>query len=101
MWIVIAESTYFLDASEPTVDEERIMARPLCGQFDDIAVRITEIDRIDEAMIGDAAGLDAGCLALCEHGLQHVMRDFERDMQIVVVLHFELECCHFLFPNQY
>ena len=25
----IAESTYFLDASEPTVDEERVMARSL------------------------------------------------------------------------
>jgi uncharacterized damage-inducible protein DinB len=28
MWAVIAESTYFLDASESTVDEERVMARP-------------------------------------------------------------------------
>jgi len=29
MRAVIAESTYFLDASESTVDEERVMARPL------------------------------------------------------------------------
>src|ERR1700722_13127681 len=29
MWAVIAESAYFLDASESTVDEERAMARPL------------------------------------------------------------------------
>ncbi len=29
MWAVIAESIYFLDASESTADEERVMARPL------------------------------------------------------------------------
>jgi len=29
MWAVIAESTSFLDASESTVDEERVMVRPL------------------------------------------------------------------------
>src|ERR1700723_1288948 len=29
MWVVIAESAYFLDASESTADEEGVMGRPL------------------------------------------------------------------------
>ena len=40
-----------------------VVAGPLGGQFDDIAVGIAEIDRIDELVIRDATGLDAGGLA--------------------------------------
>ena len=47
-----------------------VMFGGLRGQLDHIAVRIAEIDRVDEAVVGDAAGLDAGRLALGEHLLQ-------------------------------
>src|SRR3972149_1626071 len=40
------------------------------GQLDHVTVGITEVDRIDEAVVGDAAGLDPGPPALFEHGVE-------------------------------
>src|SRR5262249_15253852 len=61
------------------------------GELDDVAVRIAQVNRVDEAVIDDAAYLAAGCLRLIPHLAQHRLFDFERDVQIEVVLTFELE----------
>ena len=61
------------------------------GQFDDIAVRITEINRIDEAMIGNTAGFNALSLALFKHPFQIFLRYFKRQMQVIIMLVLEIK----------
>jgi hypothetical protein len=68
-----------------------VVFRPLRRQFDDIAIGIAEIYRIDEAVVGNAARLDARGLALGEHGAKNLRRDFERDVQVEIVLLLEFE----------
>src|SRR6185295_508864 len=63
----------------------------LGGELDHVAVRVAEIDRVDEAVVGDAAHLDARGLALLEHPLQVLLGDFQGDVKIVVMLLLELE----------
>jgi len=63
----------------------------LRGELDDVAVRVAEVDRVDEAVVGDAAHLDARRLALVQHPLQIFLLDLQGDMQVVVVLRLELE----------
>jgi len=46
---------------------------------------------VDEAVVGDAAHLDARCLALCEHPLQTVLVYFQGDVEVIVVLRLEVE----------
>ena len=71
--------------------QDFIVTGSLRGQFDDIAVRVAEIDRVNDAMVRDAAGLDAGRLAPGEHRLEVARTDLERDMEVVVVLRLEVE----------
>jgi len=63
----------------------------LGGELDHVAVRVAEVDRVDEAVVGDAAHLDARRLALLQHPLQASLVDFQGDVQVVVVLRLELE----------
>src|SRR5271165_6910346 len=67
------------------------MSRSFRGQLDDVAVRIAEIGRVDDTVVGDAAGLDASRLALGEHRLEIARADFERNVEVVVVLPLEIE----------
>ena len=46
---------------------------------------------MDETVIGDAACLDAARSSFLEHLMQGFAVDFERDVQVVIVLRFELE----------
>src|SRR3954466_5360647 len=48
----------------------RVMAGKLGGELDHIPAGIAEIDRVDEAVMRDAAGLDAGILAFRQHAFQ-------------------------------
>ena len=68
-----------------------IVAGALGGQLDHIAVGIAEIDRIDEAVIGNAARLFALGLPFLEHSPQILRFDFKRDMKVIVVLVLEFE----------
>src|SRR6516162_2431819 len=61
------------------------------GQFDDIAVRITEIDRADEAVVDRPADLAALGLPLLQHAVKGIGLDPQRDVQIERVLLFEIE----------
>src|SRR5215831_6377277 len=61
------------------------------GQFDNIAVRITEIDRADKAVIDRSSDLAAFGLSLLQHIVEDIGLDPERDMQIQGVLLFEVE----------
>jgi hypothetical protein len=63
----------------------------LGGELDDIAVRVAKVDRVDEAVVGDAAHLDARRLALCQHPLQAFVIDLQGNVQVVVVLRLEVE----------
>src|SRR5262245_52623752 len=65
--------------------------RHLRRQLDDIAVRIAEVDRADEVMVGDAARIDAGLLPFGEHLLERFRRDLERDVQVEILLLLEGE----------
>jgi hypothetical protein len=67
------------------------VAFALRGELDHVAVRVAEVDRVDEAVVRDAARLDARALALLEHRQQIVVLHLERDVQVVVVLRLELE----------
>jgi hypothetical protein len=63
----------------------------LGGELDDVAVRVAKVDRVDEAVVGDAAHLDARRPALCQHPLQAFLVDLQSNVQVVVVLRLELE----------
>ncbi len=60
-------------------------------QFDDVSVRVAKVNRVDELVIGDAARLDVGPLALVEPARKGIGRDFQRDVQVEVVLVLELK----------
>src|SRR5258708_14075926 len=68
-----------------------LATRNLGRQLDHVAVGITEVDRADEFVVRDAAHLAALRLALGKHVVERLGRDFERDMQVEVVLLLELE----------
>src|SRR5271167_2094900 len=68
-----------------------VVARVLGGQLDDIAVRVAEIDRVDDPVIGNATRLDAGRLALFVHLPEVGMAHLERDVKIVIMLRLEIE----------
>src|SRR5262249_14753060 len=68
-----------------------VVVLALRGQLDDVAVRIAEVDRVDEAMVGEAARVDAGALAPVVHLAQRMRADLERDVEVVVVLLLDVE----------
>jgi len=70
-----------------------IMIWPFRGQFNDVAIGIPEIDRVDESVIGNPPGLDPVCDAFVHHLLQPVVFDLQRNVQIKVALVFKLERC--------
>src|SRR5205814_10698710 len=61
------------------------------GQFDDIAVGTTEIDRSDKAMVDGPAHLPTLGLGLLQHGFEGLGLDPEGDVQIQRVLALEVE----------
>src|SRR5271165_3561691 len=61
------------------------------GQFDDIAVRIAEIDRADKAVVDRPADLATLALPLLQHAVECIGLDPEGDVQIERVLLFEIE----------
>src|SRR3954462_2195989 len=63
-----------------------IMSGELGGELDHIAVRVPKIDRVDEPVMGDAAGLDTGILAFRQHAVQRRPIHLERYMKIEVML---------------
>src|SRR5882757_4982656 len=67
------------------------MVGRLGRKLDHIAVGITEIDRVDETMIGYAAQLASLSLAFAIHGLQRRLVHLEGDMQIEIMLRLEVE----------
>ena len=67
------------------------MARHLRGQLDDVAVRIAEIYRVHESVIGDAARLYSALLSFGHHRQQRGFVDFEGDVQVEVALALEFE----------
>lgn len=58
---------------------------------DHVDVRVAEVDRAGEAVLRDAAGLDAFGPSLGEHLLQRRALDLPRDVQVEVVMGLELE----------
>jgi len=52
------------------------------GEFDDVAVGVAEIDRVDESVVGDAAGFDAGRLAPLEHVRERRRVDLEGERSL-------------------
>src|SRR5258706_230235 len=74
----------------PRVHGALVVAVP-GGELDHVAVRVAEVDGMDEAVVGDAPRLDARRLALLQHPLQIFFFDFQSDVQIVVVLLLERE----------
>lgn len=67
------------------------MTRHLGGQLDDVAIGVAEINRLDHAVVGDAAGVDTLRLAFGEHRVQGWRVDFEGDVQVEIALRFEVE----------
>ena len=61
------------------------------GQFDDIAVRIAEIDRPNKAVVDRPTDFAALGLPLLQHFVKDIRLDTECDMQIEVVLPLEIE----------
>src|SRR5688572_26145256 len=61
------------------------------AELDHVAIGIAEVDRVNRAVIGDAASLDALRFALFEHRHEHVGIDLEGDVKIEVVLVLERE----------
>src|SRR6516162_848110 len=61
------------------------------GQFDDIAIRIAEINRADKAVINRPAHLAALALRLVEHVVENIGLDPEGDVQVERVLLLEVE----------
>src|SRR6516225_7073002 len=61
------------------------------GQFDDVAVGITEVDRPDKAMVDRATHLSTLRLGLLQHGVEGLGLDPECDVQIQRVLALEVE----------
>jgi len=70
-----------------------IMIWPFRGQFNDVAIGIPKIDRVDESVIGNSPRLDPVCDAFVHHLLQPVVFDLQRNVQIKVALVFKLERC--------
>src|SRR5215470_4956600 len=61
------------------------------GQFDDIPVGIAEINQAHKAMVNRPAHLPALGLRPLQHGLESVVFDAERDMEVERILPLELE----------
>src|SRR5262249_42863272 len=61
------------------------------GELDHVPVRIAEVDRLDELVVGEAARVDAGPLALVVHPAQVGRAHLDGDVEVVVVLLLELE----------
>ena len=57
-----------------------IMIWPFRGQFNDVAIGIPKIDRVDESVIGNPPGLDPVCEAFVHHLLQSVVFDLKRNV---------------------
>ena len=62
------------------------MCRRFGGELDDIAVGISEINRMNHAVVGDAAGFDAALFTFGEHGVKGWHIDFKSDVQVEIDL---------------
>lgn len=67
------------------------MAGALRAQLEPVAVRVAKVDRFDEAVIRDAARLDALNLDLGHHLRDQRGVHLERDVQVAAVLLIEVE----------
>src|SRR5437867_3244072 len=61
------------------------------GQFDDVTVRVAEIDRAHEAMIDRSANFSAFAPRLLQHIVECFGLDAERDVQIQGILLLEIK----------
>ena len=57
-----------------------IMIWPFCGQFNDVAVGISKIDRVDKSVIGNSPRLAPVRDALDHHLQQPVEFDIQRNV---------------------
>src|SRR5437016_10784534 len=66
--------------------------RPCAGsQFNDITIRIAEVDRANKAMVDRPTHRSSFCLRLLQHALKGLRLDPERYVQIQRVLLLEIE----------
>src|SRR6516162_9920237 len=61
------------------------------GQLDDVAIRVTEIDRPAEAVVDRSAHFHGAVATLLEHAVEHVVVNGECYMQVEAVLLLEVE----------
>ena len=70
----------------------RACCRRLRGQLDHVAVRVAEVDRVHELVVGDAAASRCPrALPFASISAEPRLLDLERDVQVEVVLRLELE----------
>ena len=60
-------------------------------EFDDIAVRVTKVNRVNKIVIGNSSGFDTRLLAFCQHLQQVIRLHLQCYMQVEVALVLEVK----------